>query len=1009
MWERVQSPSPFACDANLMTIKDYVLKSVDPDKYYESRFPRWNARVRGNVRCPFHPDGNPSLAIGLRNGGARCHASTCAKRVGNIVHFESLLKDLGEKQAAIKLYQEFVRPIISQKTILQYKEGLADNPLYLLKIKKEMGLSFASIKKFSLGFDTQSHRITIPVYDRFSNCVNIRFYRLPSERTKADKVKIYNLNGYGRLDLYPIASLVEASPDDPIYFMAGEKDTLLALDRGLRAITSTAGEGSWDPEWNHLFNDRTVYLVFDADEGGRSGIERIRKFLAGTTARTHELQLPFKSRRPDRKDFTDWILREGHSVSELAKNQRSLPARLPTKVNGQLTLAKQWDSHTNGKKDLFGEEIPDGREYPKLPDFASDAMQDLAAISSRSELLNRRIKTQGIVAAKSSNTYSIPWRFNVQVRNRPAFDYELPMGRELLSFVRSTDSLILQRMQALIGSNAQVIPIKYLTVTEVEVIPIAVVDRDVPYVMQRCYYFGERIEANVPYYLEVIPTSEIRTQETIGIITQHTPVSKSIDRFDMTPSVYADLSVFRPDGGSSVWNKLKSVADEISNYYTRVRNRLEWHIVALLTWASPIGWRFPDDPELQRGWLNSLAVGDTQTGKSKVTKNLRRVFNCGVFVSSENCTYVGLVGGAIKMGSGQLMLRWGRIPLSDKQMVILEELSGLSVEEISNMSDLRSSGLARLDKGGINSETNARTRLLCLSNVRSERKRLADYLFGVYAVRDLVGHGEDIARFDLITTLVDTEVSNEVINAKSFAFDAKTFSESEIQTLIHFIWSLTPEQIEFSIEAYEACLDHTKLLATEFHPSIPIFKGGSGRYQLGRIAAAIACLQFAWDYDAGKICITKEHVEAAVKFLRIIYTRPSLGYGEYSKQMFERETIKSARELTEAFTEKIPRQRMAAVLETLIHATRFSRDELCAIGGFTILHADQLIGSLVRNRAIRKGDGPIWEIVPAGKTFMEGMLRKYGSGNRPQKLPNNNRKEGPRKLVRPSSGPKRVL
>lgn len=959
-------------------LKAYVIGHVKPDVYYASRFPHWNPKVRGNVRCPFHDDKGPSLSVALRNGGARCHGSSCHVALGNIVHFESTLKGISEAVAARKLYQEFIRPVISKKVIQEYRDNLATNTHYLLKIKKDMGLVPASVRKFSLGLDLKTHRITIPIYDQFGFCVNIRFYRLPSERNQnKDEIKIYNLKGYGRMDLFPIPTLDALDPESPIYFMAGEKDTMLGIQEGLPCITTTTGEGSWDTDWNSLINGRTCLLVYDRDKGGTEASRRIASLLSACGADVREVEIPFKGTRRDRKDFTDWILREkgsGKLLASIAKKTRPSMGSLPNSKSSP-SVREHWDGDGQPRKVPSKEK----REYPKLPDFYSDKLHDLAAVSSNSALLNRRIRTQGIVAAKSPNTYSIPWRFEVRLKNREPFQYEVPMGRELLRFIRSSDAQLLQTLQKLVGSStAEVVPIDYLTATEVEVIPTAAVDKDAPYVVQRCYYFGDRIESNVPFYLELIPTSEIRTQETIGIITQTIPLSKSIDKFELTPEIHASLSVFSPDGGD-VWAKLKSVAREISHNHTHIYNRLDWHLVALLTWCSPIGYFFPGarGTEPERGWLSCLALGDTETGKSAVAKKFQSLFGTGVFANAENCTFVGLIGGAIKMGSGQLMLRWGRIPLSDKQLVILEELSGLSVDEISDMSNVRSSGTAYLDKGGINAQTSARTRLLCLSNVRSERKGLANYLYGVYAIRELIGHGEDIARFDLITTLIDKEVSTNIINAENFASVAKTIHADQMQMLVHFIWSLTPEQIVFTQEAYEACLDQTKKLALDYHPSIPIFKGGSGRYKIGRIALAIASLQFSYCERTKGIQVDVSHVLAAVKLMRMIYDKPSFGYKQYSEQMFDRETIKTPHILQSAIVEKIPRERLVKVLESLIHSTRFTRDELCAVAGLTTLNADQLIGTMIRERALRKGDANIWEIEPAGKLFMEKLMQKY--------------------------------
>lgn len=959
-------------------LKQYVIEHIPPETYYQKRFPEWNPQYKNNVRCRFHDDNAPSLSLCLKNGGARCHAARCQRSFGNIVHFESTLKGINESITARRLYAEFIRPVISKKVVAKYCDSLVFHSIYLLRIRKEMGLSIRWIRKFNLGFDPDSKRITIPIYNQFGMCVNVRYYRLPSERTRTDSAKIYNYNkGYGQTDLFPFSETGNFRMDEPVLFLSAEKDTMLAFTDGLQAVCSTTGEGSWNDSWNSFFTGRTVFIAFDRDEGGKNGSEKAAGKLVTIAKSVEIIQLPFRAHRPDWKDYADWRLKEKHESKELRKIiGRSLKKRSRRRLDsGGMGHSIRGDASVDSK-------LSHSIDFPKVPKLISKELYDIAAISSRSELLNVRIRTQGIIAAKSPQTFSIPWKFQVGIKNRPKFEYELPLDRELLNFLSSHDTAILQSLQKIIGNpNAEIKPIAYLTATHVEVIPTAAADRDVPYVVQRCVYFGERIEANVPYLLEVIPTSAIRSQETIGIITNIVPLSKSIDKFELTGEVIANLSSFWPSEGETVWNKLLNLGNELAHHQTRIYNRLDWHLVALLTWVSPIGWKFPDSPDLQRGWISSLALGDTETGKSEVAKQLKSLFRTGVFVNAENCTFVGLVGGAIKMGSGQLMLRWGRIPLSDKQLVILEELSGLSIEEIASMSDVRSSGTAHLDKGGINAETNARTRLLCLSNIRSKRAgaNLSGYLFGVRAVQELVGHSEDIARFDLIITLTDKEVSVDVINDPDIASVAKdipkTIHQDQFQELIHFIWSLSPEQIVFTKNAYLQCLEETKRLSAIYHPSIPIFKGGSGRFKVARIAASIACLQFSWDDASKRLKITREHVKCAARFLERLYNRPSLGYFEYSRQAYDREKVKDVTILKKAFKETISQILMAKVIDSLIHATRFTRDELCAVAQVGQFQADKLIGTMLRERAIEKDELNLWRITPAGKSFMESLIK----------------------------------
>ena len=959
-----------------MDLKDFVVSKVNPTDYYASRFPKWNPRVRENVKCLFHDSTGktPSLAINLKNGGARCHNPNCAKSLGNVVHFESERDGVSEYAAAKKLYAEFVRPVIPFATIANFHADLLSSKKYIALVQRDMGLSVGDIRRFKLGLDLSTHRITIPIYDNWHQLVNYRNYRLPSERGVND-VKIFNLKDHGRCDLFPHQAIQHYRINKPIYLMASEKETMLAIGMGVQAICTTTGEGSWDESFNEYIKGYEIRIVFDNDRAGISAADKIKGTLATVARCIVPLKIPFKTSRPDRKDFADYALKEKGNIQRLLRfNHKAitLSTRKSTEkaggASGSRGVVKD-ESITPSLSEQDGPKMP--------PYFDSERLFDIADMRSNIELLNHRIKCQAVVAAKSQNTYTVPWKFRVKLPGKPETCHELPMGRELLRFVRTTDEQVLQQLQMLVGvkkDEAEIIPYEFITAHEVEVIPTAVVDRDVPYVIQRCFYFGKSIEANVPYYLDIIPTSEIRTQETIGIITDCTPLSKSIDSFNFNDPMLFELNCFAPSDNQEPYDKLIELANEISERFTKVYNRLDWHLMALLTWASPIGWKLPNESELQRGWINSLVIGDTETGKSKVAKGLRQLFNCGVYVSAENCTFVGLVGGAIKMGSGQLMLRWGRIPLSDKQLVVLEELSGLSVDEISNMSDVRSSGVARLDKGGLSSETNARTRLLCISNVRAETKTLSNYLYGIHAIQELIGHGEDIARFDMVTTLVDREVSNTTINEVREATTQVTFTPELIQRLIHFIWALTPDQIHFTEAAHARCLRETLALSTEYHPSVPIFKGGSGRYKLARVATSIACFLFSWDEQ--RVVVTEEHIATAAKVLRLLYDKPSLGYREFSEQLFKREKLLYVKELTLTIRKRIPASRRYKVLGALVHATSFSKDELIAIAGTSSLYADQMIGALFCSNAVRKGDNDRWDITPAGKVWMLKLARK---------------------------------
>lgn len=937
-----------------MELKLHVLGHVDADQYYETRFKEWDKRARNNVTCPFHDDVHPSLCVGLENGSAKCWAASCGRTFGNIIHFEAARSERSEIEAAVALYSEFIRPIVPTVELATLQNSLRDAPQSRKRLLTDCGITENGIRSFGLGLDKRTKRIAIPIFDRFGNCVNVRLYKLPSERKPGDeKFKVLNYEkGYGRLDLFPWPNFIRYDIQKPVFVMASEKETMLAIEHGLQAVCGTCGEDAWDDSWTELFVGYDIGIVGQNDEGGKRAAAKKFATLQTVANLCTQIRVP-----ASQKDFADWVVREkGNGLSLL----------------GQLRGAKSEQTASAGFSKSQSSVPVATLAQPELPKDKIEELQEVAAISNRVDLQNKLIKCHGIIAGKAGHTYTIPWKFSIKGKSSPPRMFALPIGRELLSFINDTDEGIESTIRGMVGDEKCVVsPLNFVTAIEVELIPTATIERDVPYLVQRCYYFGKWIEANVPYELDVIPTTQVRSQRTIGIIVQATPISLSFETQVFSEQEFATLQMWQPSEGQSVWEKLQEVAAVLAKDYTQIYNRPDWHIVSLLTWCCPLGWRFPNEKEIQRGWLNTLALGDTETGKSKVTITLRNLSRCGQIVNAENCTYVGLVGGAVKMGKDQLMLRWGRIPLCDKQLVVIEELSGLSVEQISHMSDVRSSGVARLDKGGLSAETNARTRLLVLSNVRNPNKTLASYTSGVRAVQELVGHGEDIARFDLIITLVDADVSVEVINTPVRQRKGeRDFEPDDFQRLVRFIWMLKPEQIRFTTEAYLTCLEYTKDLSAEYHPAIPIFKGGSGRYKIARIAAAIATLQFSWREK--EIIVNEEHIEAAVILLRTLYNKAPMRYDEWSKQMYDRGIIKDTDEIDAKMVQVLPNiKKRGQTIEALLHTGKFSRDELCAIGSINILHADDLIGVMLRNRILSKGDANIWEITPAGKHWLQ--------------------------------------
>lgn len=954
------------------TLVDYITENVKPKIYYKLKFPEWNEESNGNISCPFldkHKSGTdkkPSFSINI-NESSGCFCHSCGTKVASPIHCEKLLAAIEEKgkltdeQAASKIYHLLIHPLLaSVEAVEEYLSpslsALRGAPMTMNKIKEELMISEETIGSLDLGWDVKMRRVTIPILDRFYQLVNIRLYRLPSMRENEDYPKILNTEGYGaQAQMFPAARMHAVSKGRTrakiVYWFTGERDTILAWDRGIPSFCYTTGENVCKKEWSKEIKefDAIIAIVQDNDKAGKAGAKKRLEMLhaAGVTAFIVEL--------PDElsKDFSEY-LKNGHNVKEFLELTKNQPV---TEV----------EQETEGGED-------DCYSFPKIIDplkFKNLGMYAVHQIGRDPSLLNKPIKVRAIVSGKMERTYSIPHIFQIGDHK-----FRLPISREMLQLIRENDTNIQKLIHSWANSKAKLTLLDKMTVTEVEIIPMIQPGSDFPYVNQRCYFFGPLIECNKPYEMVLIPTTDMRTQETIGMITEIVPVSNVLDSYKFTKES-CDMLVeeFQPKEGT-VLEAVYNLAEAISENFTRIYHRDDLHVLTLLTWISPLQFEFPFEGT-QRGWLNSLVLGDTQTGKSKVCQKLTSLFHCGVFINAESCSYVGLVGGAVKSSSGMFLLRWGKIPLYNRQLVVVEELSGLTTEEISYMSEVRSSGVARYDKAGLTGETSAKTRLICLSNVRDKGKSLGDYNTGVQAALQLVGQNEDLARFDLILTATDDEVDNTVINKDRSEDENSTFSSIELQRfqdLVMFTWSLKPEQIDFSISAYRACLQQTLMLVGKYHPSIPVFKAGSGRLALARIALAIACLQMSWDSIKEKLLVLDIHVEAAAELLDLLYSKPSFGYARYSKVQYDLQKVLHEEDvhtkIKEVFVEKIP-----DFYRYISHSLEFTKFEISDAMGVHHMFVERVVSQMYLSNLLKKGDRQnCWSLSRAGRKWIERQL-----------------------------------
>lgn len=947
------------------SIVEYVLEHVDFKKYYQTRFPNWDGNHNTNVTCPFHEDKKPSLSININgSGGAYCHS--CGLKIGSIIHWEKEsynTEGSTDETSAERIYSEFCRRTMDSDILKGYETALKGAPKIFESLQNELQITEQTAKRFLLGWENEQRRITIPVYDSFSQLVNVRYYRLPSMRNGSQFPKLLNADGYGSpASIFPekqLFSLCRSKHKPPIvYWMSGERDTLKAWDDGVPSFCYTTGEQVCKTEWMEEIKSLgcRIGIVQDNDEAGVVGAMRRFGMLQKSGIDSFIVELEGENI----KDYSDYR-REGGTAAEFLAYEPS-PSSPSSNGNGKHPPAEKEAHKPFGK-------IVDPTKEENLGEVK------VVDIGHNPAILNHPVTVKAIVSGKMERTYSIPNIFEIHGET-----YELPISREMLQLIRYSDEGIEKLLKIWAGTKGNIKTVSHITVTEIEIIPMIQPGIESQYVHQRCFFFGPFIECNKPYRMTVIPTSDMKTQESIGLVIDIEPVSNILDSYKFDSKSYEILSrEFHPAEGESAYESLRSLAHAISTYYSGISNRDDLHIAGLLTWISPLQFEFPFEG-IQRGWLNTLVLGDTETGKSKVCQKLTSLFHCGVFINAESCSYVGLVGGAVKNSSGMFLLRWGKIPLYNRQLVVMEELSGLTTQEISWMSDIRSAGIARYDKAGLTGETSAKTRLICLSNVRGVGKSLSDYNSGVQASQALLGQNEDLARFDITLCVTDDEVDAKVINKDRSAnpSEIKEFSEPELNAfkeLVMFAWSLKPEQIDFTLSAYRACLTATLRLSSKYHPSLPVFKAGSGRLKLARVALAIACIQFSWSQQKQQLIVTDKHVEAAAEYLDKTYSKPSFGYARYSKIQYDLQKVVNETP-TQSKLEDIFKSKLKPFFSFVANAHTFTKFDIAEAMDVHHMMVERAISSMFLANLLKKADRAEWMLSTAGHKWIERKVNE---------------------------------
>lgn len=510
------------------------------------------------------------------------------------------------------------------------------------------------------------------------------------------------------------------------------------------------------------------------------------------------------------------------------------------------------------------------------------------ADTSKAQNSGKRLKTSVYVSGRGSTPFIIPKEveFDCSASKKACALCSLSTGgaslnvvasnRNFLSLLGKADSTVLKHLRSWVGAcdDAHAHIMSTQNVEELRVSPR--LDTFLPsaeYVTRECYFIGHGILPNRPYSIECFCYPDPASQRAVLVSDKAKPLRDMLETFSFKKSAEG-LEVFRRHP-SELFEVLYN--DFASNVH-RIMGRKTLQIAFDLAFHSVLQFNF-QGVQLRRGWVEAFILGDSGQGKTEMSLCLLNHYGLGDRIQGEGSSTAGLIGGLERMGDRWILV-WGRVPQMDRRLLIIDEFSGISPDDVAKLSDIRSTGIAEITK--IRTErASARTRLIMMSNTR-DGQPLSTYNTGVEALKGVFVHAEDVRRLDFALCVATGELPTEVFNAVPEDVP-HTFTNKQCRDLILWAWSRTPEDVIISEEVEQLILDSASELSARYSSFIPLVEPADIRIKLARLAVSCACRCFSSDSD-GKVYVLPEHVQFVHAFLLACYDSPYMAYDSYSSR-----------------------------------------------------------------------------------------------------------------------------
>ncbi len=915
--------------------------------------------------CIAHKEETSSCHFNINNGLWKCQSAACGE-AGDAIDFYFWAKGCKTKHEALHqlaLELGILRPLADAE-VEGYHQRLFSSPALLQRAEEMFSLQPETLKRFKIGYvsrgENEPGRFTIPIWGESRVWEDIRLYNRQAER----KV-IHWASGHGAPRIFPLQTLL----DEPVvFFLAGEKDAMRAQQNGLRAITVTAGEGVLPDNFAHLFRGKTVYVCFDIDAAGHKASRKVAQRLATVCKAVYVIRLPSEG-LPANGDYTDWC-EAGHT-----KEEWEAVVAAAEKIESVAGQFHEPDATVEPREITF-RDLQSNDLYGVPVRFLAHAMgksHGLASYQVPTEVLIDCPRNQGKMCTKCElyrmDAAEKPWTIPLSYRNEKS-----------LQMFRVSETEQNQAFRKLLGisrrcEEVQIASVKRQNIQHLLLSPaveLAQMREDYNGLVT-AYYHGEPITDNRDYWFAGHLQADPKTQGAVLNLYDAEPARSAIENFVVNEAVYEAIEWFQPRNGETVadhFQSLHRVIEEDTGIWGQfgIQQAVLECIYSVLEFS--VGSHL-----IENGWVEVLVIGDTGTGKSTCAKRIMQMVNVGELISGETVSAAGLVGG-IEFIDRIPVTKWGALPRNHGGFVVLDEIDALQTKNkdiISQLTALRSSGMAEITKIH-NAKTPTKVRLLWLTNPQ-EGRAIATYNGACRAIEAVINSRQDVARFSKAYAVASESVDIATITQPR-PRQQRDGVRRHFNNLAILVWSLQPDQVEFTEDAQFLLRQQTEVLTLKYSEAIPLLEKGRAFDKLAKLSVPIAALSGAFRTAGEKVSLVVDtpHVAYAVWHLQSVYDGKEMGYAAFSAMEKEKSFIPDEAAVLNALGQvvSVPRAALVRQLLSQSNLTRNLMEEL--IGERFAAHA--LWSILIANNCLTHARG----LETAGKTapFCELLERIMG-------------------------------